>query len=834
MVCALPSAAAAATIPVSTTADVVSGTDGACSFREAVTAANTNSPSGAAAGECPAGSGSAADEIVLVAGTFAVSSPIGLSTDMTVRGQGDSHTAATVLDANGTGRVLGVTGGTVTIRGVTVTGGHAADGAPGADHPGGTGTGENGAQGTNGGGILNSSGALTLVDDRIVGNTAGAGGKGGKGTGDLGGPGGAGAQGRGGVGGYGGNGGGVANGPGATLVVRSSTFSSNHAGAGGIGGDGQGGAGGAGGDAPGGQGTGGDGRGGGYGGAIYSAGALTVSDTTFADNAAGDAGRGGDGTGGAGAMNGVGGDGHGGSGGVGGSGGAIESAATSDVRRSTFARNTGGRGGDGGVGRGDTGQTTGSGGSGFGGAGGPGGLGGGMVLVGGASQAQTLENVTIAQNSAGAGGTGGDAHKGFSGSGSPTIQRGAGGDGGSGGGIRHSFGTATIVHATISGNSAGAAGAGGSGQFGPSGAPGQPGTGPGTFTVMNAVTKVQNSVLADPCAGVLADQGHNLGAAGCVGGAGDPKLGPLQDNGGPTVTMALGDGSAALDQVPATGAGCAATDQRGAVRPGGALCDVGAYEMAPPLATTGDASGVGESAATLNGTVEGRGLPTSYHFEYGLTPDYGSTTPPGSTSAAAGAPVGAAVSGLTPSTTYHFRLVASSHDGASTGADRTFTTGTPGSGNPGPDVTAPVVDQVTVKPKRFAARKGATFGYRVSEAASATLAIQRGRAGLKLKGRCGAASSRRRHAVIAQIRHRLGSKGTPRRIARELRKARCTVYSGVGTLQQLALAGPNTLRFSGRIGTRALKRGGYRLKVTARDAAGNVSKPAYAKFTVSR
>jgi hypothetical protein len=59
-------------------------------------------------------------------------------------------------------------------------------------------------------------------------------------------------------------------------------------------------------------------------------------------------------------------------------------------------------------------------------------------------------------------------------------------------------------------------------------------------------------------------------------------LGPLQDNGGPTWTMALGPGSAAMDA--GNDAICAADpvntlDQRGVVRPQGAHCDSGALEQ---------------------------------------------------------------------------------------------------------------------------------------------------------------------------------------------------------------------------------------------------------------
>jgi hypothetical protein len=53
-------------------------------------------------------------------------------------------------------------------------------------------------------------------------------------------------------------------------------------------------------------------------------------------------------------------------------------------------------------------------------------------------------------------------------------------------------------------------------------------------------------------------------------------LGPLADNGGPTQTMALLPGSAAIDA--GDDAVCPITDQRGVARPHGAHCDVGAYE----------------------------------------------------------------------------------------------------------------------------------------------------------------------------------------------------------------------------------------------------------------
>ena len=65
----------------------------------------------------------------------------------------------------------------------------------------------------------------------------------------------------------------------------------------------------------------------------------------------------------------------------------------------------------------------------------------------------------------------------------------------------------------------------------------------------------------------------------------DPLLGPLQDNGGATLTHALASNSPAIDT--GDNAGCPATDQRGTTRPqdgdddSTATCDIGAYEFVP-------------------------------------------------------------------------------------------------------------------------------------------------------------------------------------------------------------------------------------------------------------
>lgn len=63
----------------------------------------------------------------------------------------------------------------------------------------------------------------------------------------------------------------------------------------------------------------------------------------------------------------------------------------------------------------------------------------------------------------------------------------------------------------------------------------------------------------------------------------DPQLGPLEDNGGFTPTMAIGPHGSAIDR----GSDCPATDQRGVARPQGAACDIGAYEYADDIFASG-------------------------------------------------------------------------------------------------------------------------------------------------------------------------------------------------------------------------------------------------------
>ena len=98
-----------------------------------------------------------------------------------------------------------------------------------------------------------------------------------------------------------------------------------------------------------------------------------------------------------------------------------------------------------------------------------------------------------------------------------------------------------------------------------------------------------------------------------------------------------------------------------------------------PAATTTPATDITSTTATLNGTVTPNQNDTTFYFQYGTTADYGTQTPTqGPQSGNATKDVSAGVTGLTPSTLYHYRLVAVNSAGTSFGSDVTFTTAAPG------------------------------------------------------------------------------------------------------------------------------------------------------------
>lgn len=121
------------------------------------------------------------------------------------------------------------------------------------------------------------------------------------------------------------------------------------------------------------------------------------------------------------------------------------------------------------------------------------------------------------------------------------------------------------------------------------------------------------------------------------------------------------------------------TDPDGNPRTLGPAPDIGAYEYnGIPLATTLGATGIGSTSATLNASVDARGLGTSFFFQWGTSTTYGNQAPPSAGNAGSGVGatgVSAIATGLPSGTTIHYRVVATSTYGTTIGGDRTFTTG---------------------------------------------------------------------------------------------------------------------------------------------------------------
>jgi hypothetical protein len=168
-------------------------------------------------------------------------------------------------------------------------------------------------------------------------------------------------------------------------------------------------------------------------------------------------------------------------------------------------------------------------------------------------------------------------------------------DGGTGGGINN-HDTLTVQNSTFSGNSA---------KFGSG------------INNYQATLNLSNTIIANSTPGgdctnpaAIATNDHNLIKDGscCTALSGDPKLGPLADNGGPTQTMALLAGSPAINA--GNNANCLGTDQRGTTRPqpAGGTCDIGAFELGdttPPSVTVNQATGQADptDASPINFTA---------------------------------------------------------------------------------------------------------------------------------------------------------------------------------------------------------------------------------------
>ena len=92
------------------------------------------------------------------------------------------------------------------------------------------------------------------------------------------------------------------------------------------------------------------------------------------------------------------------------------------------------------------------------------------------------------------------------------------------------------------------------------------------------------------------------------------------------------------------------------------------------LLEAGPVTDVSASEAVLKGVVNPNGADTTAYFEYSTDTTYNNKTTAQSLSGSGNKPISAAISGLTPATTYNFRISAENSQGAINSSSGTFST----------------------------------------------------------------------------------------------------------------------------------------------------------------
>ncbi|MBI3005411.1 MAG: fibronectin type III domain-containing protein [Ignavibacteriales bacterium] len=98
-----------------------------------------------------------------------------------------------------------------------------------------------------------------------------------------------------------------------------------------------------------------------------------------------------------------------------------------------------------------------------------------------------------------------------------------------------------------------------------------------------------------------------------------------------------------------------------------------------PIAVTGAPSAITPTSATLNASVNPNGYSTIVRFQYGKSLSYGNTVDaiPSTVSGTGAVDVNKTLEGLSPNTTYHYRVMATNSDATAYGEDKSFTTSIP-------------------------------------------------------------------------------------------------------------------------------------------------------------
>lgn len=191
------------------------------------------------------------------------------------------------------------------------------------------------------------------------------------------------------------------------------------------------------------------------------------------------------------------------------------------------------------------------------------------------------------------------------------------------GGAIYTYGTATMENNTFSNNQANLSGGNG---------------GASLYLSAPASTTLYNNLLTNNTGGgecvsfgsVVTTGSNNFvgdGSATCLPIlTGNPLLGPLADNGGFTQTMALLPGSPAIDAGNDTPS-CPSTDQRGVIRPQGAHCDIGAFELVQYV-ISGNAGVAGAILSYTDGTPKTATANGSGNYSFSISSNWSGTVTP--------------------------------------------------------------------------------------------------------------------------------------------------------------------------------------------------------------
>ncbi|MEA2422329.1 MAG: hypothetical protein QOF55_1428, partial [Thermoleophilaceae bacterium] len=343
-----------------------------------------------------------------------------------------------------------------------------------------------------------------------------------------------------------------------------------------------------------------------------------------------------------------------------------------------------------------------------------------------------------------------------------------------------------------------------------------PGHSPGTLSITGDYTQTSGGTLAVDVTGTTAGTGYSqLAVSGTATLAGALAVTTSSPQTGTLKIVSAGALTGTFSPVSFTGQ----TDSVGYDATSVTLSATVSPPPPPPPDPPANTAAPSVSGTTTVGSVlsatqgSWSGSPTSYAYQWRNCDVTG-----GACADIAGA-VGSSYQLSAPDAGHTIRVVVTA---TGAGGSSAAASGQTGVVTPPPDTTAPVVQAFSASPSTFAvnpagapetavsakAKRGTTFSYGLSEAARGVFTIERRDVGRRAGAKCVKATHKNRG------------------------KKKCTRYTLSGRFAVASSAGKNHHAFSGRIGSKKLTPGSYRVTLVASDPAGNTSAAARTTVTV--